>query len=127
MKKILLVLAMLLTVGVGCYAENNESSNVSNLEAYEFEKSVNIGSLVRYLNLSDDQVDAFKDVHKVFAESMRIASVMRGDERKNMVTNSIMYELKNLKFILTERQYRKYLIVLNSTLENRGLRNEVVD
>jgi hypothetical protein len=47
--------------------------------------------------------------------------VMGNDGRKKMVKNTINFDLKNMKYILNDEQYKKYATVLNVTLANRGI------
>ena len=116
MKKIILFMAFLFTMNATAFAENEASTNV---EAYNI--SVNINSLVKYLNLSNDQVESFENVQKVFEDNLRGASTMSNDGRKKMVKNTINFDLKNMKYILNDEQYKKYTTVLNVTLANRGI------
>ena len=116
MKKIILFMAFLFTMNAAAFAENEATTNV---EAYNI--SANINSLVKYLDLSKDQVESFENVQKVFEDSLRGASVMGNDGRKKMVKNSIDFDLKNMKFILNDEQFKKYVKILNVTLVNRGI------
>ena len=43
------------------------------------------------------------------------------DEQKVMMDNAIKKDLKYMRYILDKKQYRKYLMLLNVTLNNRGL------
>ena len=116
MKKIILFAAFLFTMNANVNAENEA---VNSVEAYNI--NANINSLVRFLNLSNDQIESVESVQKVFEENLRCASFMNGESRKNMVTNSIEYDLKNMSYVLNKEQYRKYLTVLNATISNRNI------
>ena len=123
MKKLfalLLTLVMVFSLGVTAYAEDNNSNHVNMVEAYDID--ININSLVRFLELSVDQVESVDNVQKVFTESLRCAAVMNDESRKKMVKNAINYNLSNLKYVLTDDQYKKYVRVLNATLTNRGIK-----
>lgn len=119
MKKLVLTVAMLLAINFSAIAGNENSNSMNMVEAYDIE--ININSLARYLELSVDQIESVDNVQKVFTESLRCASVMSGDSRKKMVKNAINYDLSNLRYVLTEDQYKKYVKVLNVTLSNRGI------
>ena len=41
-------------------------------------------------------------------------------ERDSLIKNSIDYEVRNMKMFLSDKQYRKFLRVFNTTLNNRG-------
>ena len=120
MKKLILSVALLLATGLTAYAEDTNSNNVNMVEAYDID--ININSLVRFLELSVDQVESVKNIQEVFTESLRCAAVMNDNSREKMVKNAINYDLSNLKYILTDDQYKKYVRVLNVTLTNRGIK-----
>ena len=119
MKKLFLTLAMIMATSFSVYAENDESSNATMIEAYDIK--VNINSLVRYLDLSNWQARSIESVHDVFSDVLRNAVNAEGDSRKKLVKNAIDYYVKNAKWILNDEQYKKYLLVFNATLVNRGI------
>ena len=43
------------------------------------------------------------------------------EERDAQVKKAVEKDIKWMNYILTKDQYRKYLILLNTTLNNRGL------
>lgn len=116
MKKIILFFAFIFAMNVTASAENEA---VNNVEAYNI--NTNINSLVRYLNLSEDQIESVESIQKVFEENLRYASFMSGEGRKNMVNNTIEFDVKNMSYILDKEQYKKYLLALNLTLRNRHI------
>jgi hypothetical protein len=123
MKKLVLTVALLLATSLSVMAGNENSNKLSRVEAYTL--NVNVNSLARYLELSKDQVESVENIQNVFSESLRCAAVMETDEsRKNMVKSAIEFDLKNLSYVLSKEQYKKYLKVLNVTLINRGIENK---
>jgi len=120
MKKIILAVAMLLATNITAIAEDKNSNEINMVEAYDIK--VNINSLAKCLGLSRDQIGSVEDVQKIFSECLKGAAFCDSEElRKKMVNNVINYDLKHMKYILTEEQYRKYLSLLNATLNNRGI------
>ena len=120
MKKFILTVAMLLATGINAMAEDTNSNEMSRVETYDVE--VNINGLARYLELTDDQIEGVESIQNVFSESLKYAASIKNDEsRKKMVRNTIYYDLSNMRYILTEEQYKKYRRVLNATLENRNI------
>lgn len=118
MKKIILFAAFLFTMNASVNAENDA---VNNVEAYSI--NTNINSLVRYLNLSSDQIESVENIQKIFEENLRYASFVTNDEsRRKMVNNSIEFSVKNMSYILNEEQYKKYLTVLNTTINNKHIK-----
>ena len=117
MKKIILVIAFMF--GVNAYV-NAENEAINNVEAYNI--NANINSLVRYLDLSNDQVESVENVQKVFEENLRYASSVNNNEcRRKLVNNSIDFSLRNMSYILNKEQYKKYVTALNVTMNNRNI------
>lgn len=120
MKKVVLMMAMLLATNLSVSAEDLKSNKTNMVEAYDI--NININSLAKYLELSKDQIESVENVQRVFSESLKFASTYDSKEaRKNMVKNAIEYDLRNLNYILTNSQYKKYVTILNATLNNRGI------
>ena len=121
MKKCILTVAMLLATCFSAIAGNNESNNIETIKAYDI--NVNINSLAKYLKLSDDQIDFVDSIQKGFTDGLRCAATMEDmASRERMVNNSIEYDLQNMRYVLTKKQFRKYIKVLNTTMINRGIK-----
>ena len=116
MKKIVLTLVALMSMTT-IYAEN-EGMNTT--EAYNM--TVNMKNLARTLNLSKDQVESVAEVHKTFSSEMVFAAQYGKEERTKMVEKAINKDLAYMNYILNKDQYRKYVMLLNTTLVNRGLK-----
>ena len=117
MKKVIFMLVMLFTMNLSLFAEEN---NVTEIEKYEM--NVNTKKLANYLELSIDQFDAVDAVTKEFSHDLIFAALECNDKNRDAVTkNAITKNVKNMRYVLTEEQMKKYLIVLNATLNNRGL------
>lgn len=101
-------------------ADENASATTATTAAYNM--NVNMSSLTDALSLNIDQAEAVADVHKNFTADMMNAAVAPADERKEMVEKAINKDLKYMHTILSKSQYRKYLLLLNTTLNNRGLK-----
>jgi len=116
MKKIVLTLVALMSMTT-IFAEN-EGMNTT--EAYNM--TVNMKNLARTLNLSKDQVESVAEVHKTFSSEMVFAAQYGKEERTKMVEKAINKDLAYMNYILNKDQYRKYVMLLNMTLINRGLK-----
>ena len=116
MKKIVLTLVALMSMTT-IFAEND---GMNTTEAYNM--TVNMKNLARTLNLSKDQVESVAEVHKTFSSEMVFAAQYGKEERTKMVEKAINKDLAYMNYILNKDQYRKYVMLLNMTLINRGLK-----
>lgn len=120
MKKFFISMSMLLSVATFAMAENNNVESTNNVEAYQF--NINTNSLSRALELSKDQSEMSIDIMSEFERCMSFASEMPTDERKKtIVKNTVANNIKYMSSILTKSQFGKYLRILNTTLNNRGI------
>lgn len=101
------------------FAENEETKNVDSVEAYDM--SVNMRKLSVALGLTTDQMEAVENIHTTFNAEMQLAAVADSNDRKEMVSKAVERDIKWMHYVLDEKQYRKYLLLLNTTLNNRGL------
>ncbi len=118
MKKIILTVVAVLSMTMA-FAEDENTNAVNNVQAYNM--NVNYGKLADCLNLTIDQEEAVEDVHNAFCAEMMNAAVASKDERKEMMDKAINKDLRYMHYILSDVQYRKYLMLLNTTINNRGL------
>lgn len=119
MKKVMILAVALLSMTTTFAADENASATAATA-AYNM--NVNIDRLADALTLNSDQAEAVADVHKNFSAEMMNAAVAPEDVRKEMVDKAITKDLKYMRSILSSHQYRKYLMLLNTTLANRGLK-----
>jgi hypothetical protein len=97
-----------------------ENEGMNTTEAYNM--TVNMKNLARTLNLSKDQVESVAEVHKTFSSEMVFAAQYGKEERTKMVEKAVNKDLAYMNYILNKDQYRKYVMLLNTTLTNRGLK-----
>lgn len=119
MKKIVLMLVAMMTMTVA-NAENENNNTVQAVNAYDM--TVNMRKLAVALGLNMDQMEAVQDIHHQFCNEMMLASQAEGDERTTLVEQAVKKDVRYMRYVLDEKQYRKYLLLLNTTLYNRGLR-----
>ena len=103
------------------FAENETASNPNTTEAYNL-KTVNMRKLGQALNLSNDQFESFAEIQKTFSSELLFASQASGEERQKMIDKAIAKDLAYMNYVLSHEQYRKYVMLLNVTLLNRGLK-----
>lgn len=119
MKRLFLTVVAMLSMTL-TFAENENMNSVNNVEAYDM--SVNMKQLGKALNLADDQKEAVAEIHKTFCAEMMFATQYAKDERDARVNAAIKKDLGYMNYILTLDQYKKYRMLLNITMLNRGLK-----
>ena len=119
MKKYFIMLVMLFTMNAVMFAEDNNVNEAESVEKYDF--NVNTRKLASFLELSEDQMDAVEHITTELSNDMQFAFYENGsDARKKVVTNAINKNVKHMSYVLNATQYRKYLVVFNATLRNKG-------
>ena len=101
------------------FAENEETKNVTNVEAYDM--SVNMRKLSVALGLTTDQMEAVESIHNTFNAEMQMAAQADEADRNEKVYKAVERDIKWMHYVLDNKQYRTYLTLLNTTLNNRGL------
>jgi len=102
------------------FAENENNSTLNSAEAYDM--TVNMRKLAVTLDLTSDQMEAVQDIHTAFCNEMMLAANAHSSERATLVDQAVKKDVRYMGFILDEKQYKKYLLLLNTTLSNRGLK-----
>ena len=89
--------------------------------ALNYDFNINYNKLSEYLKLNEKDFKNVKNTHDAFREGMLLASKAKNTvERDSLIKNSIDYEVRNMKMFLSDKQYRKFLRVFNTSLNNRG-------
>ena len=117
MKKIMILAVAMFAMATTTFAAD-EATNAT--AAYNM--NVKMGSLANALSLNIDQAEAVADVHKNFTADMINAAPAAKDARAAMTDKAVIKDLKYMHSILNDSQYRKYVMLLNATLMNRGLK-----
>ena len=102
------------------FAEGEKAANANNVEAYEL--NINMNKLFAALDLANDQKEAVADIHHTFASELMFAAQYGSNDRKALVDRAIENDVKWMRYVLNDKQMRTYLTLLNTTLNNRGLR-----
>ena len=121
MKKFVFMVALMLATNTAnVLASDNSVNETENVENYYIH--VNEKSLSKSLGMSKDQMEICSDVIKEFENDMVFASSnAKGESRKAVTRNAIMKNMRSMKMFLDEAQYKKYVLILNTTLVNRGI------
>ena len=121
MKKFVFMVALMLATNTAnILASDNSVNETENVENYYIH--VNEKSLSKSLGMSKDQMEICSDAIKEFENDMVFASSnAKGESRKAVTRNAIMKNMRSMKMFLDEAQYKKYVLILNTTLVNRGI------
>ena len=114
-----LTVVAVLGMCVTTFAEGENMNNVDNVKAYEM--TTNYTSLGRALNLTESQMADVKEIHDVFCSDLATIAYANESARKAMLNNAVKKELREMHHVLNNEQYRTYVMLLNTTLNNRGL------
>ena len=102
------------------FAEGENVNSVNNVAAYDM--SCNMNKLAAALSLTADQREAVDNIYQTFAaEMMFAAQYYSNDQRNEMVKKAISKNVAWMNYVLNDKQRRTYLMLLNATLNNRGL------
>ena len=101
------------------FAEGEEMNNVENVNAYDM--TINYSSLARALDLTETQLVAVEEINTMFCADMLSVGAANKESRKAMMNNAVAKALREMHYVLDSKQYRRYLMLLNATLNNRGL------
>ena len=119
MKKYFIMLVMMLTMSVYLFAEENTATKMAETERYELK--INHRRLACILDMSSDQMEMSNDIISELESDMMFAAVMNTEKSRNaVVANAVKKNTKYMHYILNDAQYKKYLMLLNLTLEHRG-------
>ena len=118
MKKMILTLVAMMSM-TAVFAEDENTNAVNNVEAYKMD--VNMDKLADALHLDWNQRDAVENIHHVFNTEMKYAAQYGKNDRDAMVKRAIDTDVKRMRYVLNDSQMRTYLLLLNTTLNNRGL------
>ena len=102
------------------FAEGENVNSVNNLAAYDM--SCNMNKLAEALSLTGDQREAVDNIYQTFtAEMMFAAQYYSNDQRNEMVKKAINKNIAWMNYVLNEKERHTYLMLLNTTINNRGL------
>lgn len=118
MKKIVLMAFALLSMTTAFAADEKAEANNA---AVVYGMEINMSGLTKALRLSSDQQAAVRDIHTNFNADMLNAAGAPAEARKEMVDKAIEKDLEYMRTVLSKKQYRTYVMLLNATINNRGI------
>jgi|GEM_PF-349094 len=120
MKKILITVLVLVAMSTTTFAINPTDYGVF----YKLNNKSTFNGLVNYLNADKEQADYLKLVFNVTAEELKNA--LNADNEK-VVDNVLNYNLYNTKCILSDNQYKKYLVLINLAINDKANELQIKD
>ena len=125
MKKVLFTIVMLLTMCMSMNAENHDTNKVSEIckemKVENFDFTVNYRRLAQTLELNEDQMESIENVMTMFSNDMMFSYYeCNNTNRDNVIRNTIKKHTQYIGYILNKDQMKKYMMLLNVTLTNRG-------
>lgn len=119
MKKIVLTLMAVLSMTSAFAAD--EKGNAKNMSDM-YEMNFNIYSLSDALELQSGQFELVRDGQETFSKEMGKAKYAKDEvSRKAIVDKALARNVKYMSDVLDRTQYHKYLMLLNATINNRGI------
>jgi hypothetical protein len=119
MKKMLVLLMVMVATSTLTFAINPADYKVF----YKLNDQSTFKGLVEYLQADQGQADYLKRVFHITAENLQSASKADNEKWADSVIN---YNLYNAKCILSDNQYKKYLIIMNLTLNETYNENALI-
>ena len=116
----ILMVVALISMTMTTYADNDNANAMLNVEAYDM--NVNMRKLAVALDMTVDQMEAVQDIHHTFCAEMMMAAHANKEESEKLVEKAVKKDVRYMRYILDKEQYHKYLLLLNTTLRNRGLK-----
>jgi len=118
MKKIVLSVVAMMTFTLG-FANTDVHHPTRSAERYDI--SFDMRRLASKLDLTSDQMEVVEVIQNCFNNDMQSAATARGFQRRALVHEAVRKDANQMQRILDDKQYRTYMILLGTTLRNRGL------
>ena len=117
MKRSFLSVVMFLSLSTVGYSPENK------LEICDWNLEARLPKLSRYLNLNADQYDDVANAIDFFSDKIRSAKYSTENRKVKNLNEAVYGNLKLMKNTLSHTQYKKYVLLMNCELKNRGLNN----
>lgn len=117
MKKILVIVLVAMSGLTSTYANKFSEYEVLN----KVSDANNFKTMAKYLQIDEDQASQMKYIFRLTERKLNYAKV-NGNEIA--AEKALFFNLGNFKAILSEEQYRKYLIILNVSKYHLNNSNE---
>ena len=116
MKKIVLTAIALMVMAVAS-AQRVNNPAVNNPANYEL--TFDMRRLAVTLDLNAEQMDAVEAITNQMNSQLATAATARGHRRAAMMHGAIATDMRNMRRVLNDSQFRTYAMLLGTTLQNR--------
>lgn len=118
MKKFVLTVVAMMTMTFG-FAETENQDAVRAVKNYDM--SFDMRRLAVTLDLTSDQMEAIQVIQDNFNEAMLEAATVPGFQSRMLVHQAVRKDAKQMRRVLNDKQYNTYMMLLGTTLHNKGL------
>ena len=126
MKKMIIAVAAIMMAAANINAQEKVET-VNNVTPINYDFNVNMRSLSRYLDLSQDQMEVMEYASENFCNSVKRLERTKEEKRGARMQKALNINLAYAHKFLEPAQYRKYLALMNNSLKNKGLDTLLVE
>lgn len=94
---------------------------VNNVTPISYDFNINMRSLSRYLDLTQEQIEVMEYASENFGYSIKRLERTKEEKRGARMQKALNINLAYAHKFLDDKQYRKYLALMNNSLKNKGL------
>ena len=121
MKKIFIAVAAIMMMATANINAQEKFEALSNVTPICYDFNINMRSLSRYLDLSQDQKEVMEYASENFGYSVKRLERTKVEKRGARMQKALNINLAYAHKFLDDAQYRKYLALMNNSLRNKGL------
>jgi len=111
MKKLILLVTVMLTIATTSFSINKNVcsafSKMNNKTTFKY--------ITNYLNVNETQANELESIFSITEQKLESAMA---EDSELLAENAISYNFDSAKAILTQAQYRKYLLLINLSVNN---------
>ncbi|MBR5716355.1 MAG: hypothetical protein IKX59_07180 [Bacteroidales bacterium] len=120
MKKMIIAVAAIMMAAANIIAQEKVET-VNNVTPISYDFNINMRSLSRYLDLTQEQIEVMEYASENFGYSIKRLERTKEEKRGARMQKALNINLAYAHKFLDDKQYRKYLALMNNSLKNKGL------
>lgn len=121
MKKLVLVTVCMLIMASANAAGRKSNKADRKQDTKEMTQRLDVDKVTNALHLNEYQAGYVEDFGEVMNQELEAAAKCPQAEMSEKVEGAVMRNLYNVKKVLSRSQYARYELIVNATVENRGL------